>query len=61
MNMERKKMYEKWIPLTKEQENLILLDFDKGRTRTLTLREYKITEDQYCYIVRKASISANGI
>ena len=51
-----KKMPAKWKKLTKEQEKRIIKDFESRRTRNHILREYQISSDQYCSIIRNTGI-----
>ena len=57
--MAKKKAHEKWKKLTPEEERKIIKDHNKGRVRNGTLREYGITSDQYCCIIRSAILKTN--
>jgi hypothetical protein len=55
-SMARKKYYEKWKVLTKEQERGIMRDYKSGIVRNKIMREYGIPQGQFYHIVKGTGV-----
>lgn len=54
--MAKRKTSSKWKLLTREEEAMVIKDYEKGKIRSRILREYGITSDQFCEIIRRTGV-----